>query len=105
MSKYYEYIKKILNGITARLGGDRSLENISRGSDIALALLIVSHSGHDHRADQPAYHRLHDRPKLTASNFAADGGPIYPGATSLSIFPSLLPHHDAIPARDKYRVD
>lgn len=37
-----EFIRKILDGITARLGGERSAENISRSSDIALALLILA---------------------------------------------------------------
>jgi type III secretion protein V len=35
------FIKSILDGITARLGGDRSLERISKASDIALVLVIV----------------------------------------------------------------
>lgn len=35
-------LKAILDGITARLGGERSLENISRSSDIALAVLIMA---------------------------------------------------------------
>lgn len=34
-------IRQILDGITARLGGERSFENISKGSDIALVLIIV----------------------------------------------------------------
>lgn len=34
-------LKEILDGITARLGGDRSLENVSRSSDIALALFLI----------------------------------------------------------------
>jgi len=36
-----ETIRKILDGITARLGGDRSMQTISRSSDIALAILII----------------------------------------------------------------
>ena len=32
-------IRKVLDGITARLGGERSLDAISRSSDIALAVL------------------------------------------------------------------
>lgn len=34
-------LKEILDGITARLGGDRSLENVSRASDLALALALM----------------------------------------------------------------
>ncbi len=34
-------LKSILEGITARLGGSRAQANISRGSDIALAMLII----------------------------------------------------------------
>ena len=34
-------IRKVLDGITARLGGDRSLNTISRSSDVVLALLII----------------------------------------------------------------
>lgn len=36
-----ELIRKVLDGITLRLGGQRSLENISRVSDVGLALLII----------------------------------------------------------------
>lgn len=36
-----DVIRKILDGITARLGGDRSLTTISRSSDVALAVLII----------------------------------------------------------------
>ena len=35
------WIRKVLDGITARLGGDRSLDAISRSSDVALAILII----------------------------------------------------------------
>ncbi|KAF3363190.1 Low calcium response locus protein D [Chlamydiales bacterium STE3] len=37
-----KFLKKILDGITVRLGGERSLENISRSSDVALAVLIIA---------------------------------------------------------------
>ena len=37
-----EFIRKILDGITARLGGERSLQTISRSSDIALAVLVMA---------------------------------------------------------------
>lgn len=35
-------IRSVLDGITARLGGERSFDRISRGSDIALVLIIVA---------------------------------------------------------------
>ncbi len=34
-------IRKILDGITARLGGERSLDTISRSSDLVLAGVII----------------------------------------------------------------
>ena len=37
----FSSLKRILDGITARLGGERSLENISRSSDIVLALFVI----------------------------------------------------------------
>jgi type III secretion protein V len=36
------FIRSILDGITARLGGERSMENIARSSDLALAILIIA---------------------------------------------------------------
>lgn len=36
-----EFFRSVLEGITARLGGSRAQLNISRGSDVALALLII----------------------------------------------------------------
>ncbi len=35
------FIKRILDGITARLGGERSFENISRSSDVVLIMIII----------------------------------------------------------------
>jgi type III secretion protein V len=37
----FQFIRKILDGITARLGGERSLSSISRASDVALAVVII----------------------------------------------------------------
>lgn len=37
-----EFIRNILDGITARLGGERAMQRISRSSDIALAVLIIA---------------------------------------------------------------
>ena len=41
---------QFLDGITARLGGERSLSNISRSSDVALGRLDHRNSGDDHRS-------------------------------------------------------
>lgn len=38
----FQAIKNVLDGITARLGGERSFKNITRSSDIVLVLLIFS---------------------------------------------------------------
>ena len=35
-------IRKVLDGITARLGGQRSFDNISRSSDIVLVMIICA---------------------------------------------------------------
>jgi type III secretory pathway component EscV len=37
-----EFIKNILDGITARLSGDVTTQKLSRSSDIALAVLIIA---------------------------------------------------------------
>ena len=37
-----EYLEKTLSGITMRLSGDKSMANIAKGSDIALAVIIVA---------------------------------------------------------------
>ncbi len=37
----FQSIRKVLDGITARLGGERSLATISRSSDVALAMIIL----------------------------------------------------------------
>ena len=38
----FSALKKLLDGITARLGGERSMENIARSSDLALAVLVIA---------------------------------------------------------------
>lgn len=83
-------LKKILNGITARLGGDKSLENISRGSDIALAVLIVSILMMIIVPINPHIIDFMIALNLTASISLLMVALYIPGATSLSIFPSLL---------------
>lgn len=83
-------IKKVLDGITARLGGERSLENISRGSDLALALLIMAILAMIIIPLNP-----HVIDYLIALNLAMSIALLMvalyiPSAVQLSIFPSLL---------------
>jgi len=42
MNRIIQGIRRVLDGITARLGGERSLRNISKGSDVALVAVIVA---------------------------------------------------------------
>ena len=41
LNKLLNNLKQVLDGVTARLGGDRSLENVTRSSDLVLAFVIV----------------------------------------------------------------
>jgi type III secretion protein V len=36
-----EFIRNVLDGITARLGGENAMQRISKSSDVALAVLII----------------------------------------------------------------
>jgi type III secretion protein V len=83
-------IKKMLNGITARLGGDRSRENISRSSDLALAFLIICILVMIIVPINPHIIDFMIALNLTASISLLMVALYIPGATSLSIFPSLL---------------
>lgn len=83
-------IKEILDGITARLGGDRSLENVSRSSDVILALFLVMIIGMLILPIPPIVIDF-----LLAINMASSIALLMvalyiPSATHLSIFPSLL---------------
>lgn len=83
-------IRDILDGITARLGGDRSLENVSRSSDIVLAMALMLIIGMLIIPMPP-----HVIDFLLAINMASSVALLMvalyiPGATHLSIFPSLL---------------
>jgi type III secretion protein V len=82
--------RRILEGITSRLGGERSLENISRGSDIALAILIIGILGMIILPIGP-----HVIDYLITLNLSISVGLLMvalyiPSAIHLSIFPSLL---------------
>lgn len=37
-----KFLRQVLDGITARLGGERSFENITRSSDVVLVLIIIA---------------------------------------------------------------
>lgn len=83
-------LKEILDGITARLGGDRSLENVSRASDIVLAGFLVVVIG---MLIIPMPPFIIDF--LLAINMASAVALLMvalyiPSAAHLSIFPSLL---------------
>ena len=83
-------LKEILDGITARLGGDRSLENVSRASDIVLASFLVIIIGMLIMPLPPVVIDF-----LLAINMASSVALLMvalyiPSASHLSIFPSLL---------------
>ena len=83
-------IRKVLDGITARLGGDRSLNTISRSSDVVLAMLIIGILGMIVIPINP-----HIIDYLIALNLTISIGLLMvalyiPSAVHLSIFPSLL---------------
>src|SRR5665647_2516699 len=85
-----QFLKNILDGITARLGGEKSMENISKGSDLALALLIMAILGMIIIPMPP-----HVIDYLIALNLAISVALLMvalyiPSAVQLSIFPSLL---------------
>lgn len=85
-----EFIRRILDGITARLGGERSLANISRSSDLALAVLII---GILAMIILPVGPHIIDY--LIAVNLAVSVALLMvslyiPSAIGLSVFPSLL---------------
>lgn len=83
-------IKKILDGITARLGGERSLDTISKSSDIALALLIISILAMIIIPVNPHIIDYLIAVNLTISVALLMVGLYIPSAVHLSIFPSLL---------------
>lgn len=83
-------IRKVLDGITARLGGDRSLSTISRSSDVVLATLII---GILIMIILPINPHIIDyliALNLTISIALLMVALYIPSAVHLSIFPSLL---------------
>lgn len=83
-------IRKILDGITARLGGDRSMENISRSSDLALAVLIMTILAMIVIPMPPHVIDYLIALNLTISVALLMVALYIPSAIQLSIFPSLL---------------
>lgn len=84
------FLKQVLDGITARLGGEHSMERISKGSDIALAVVIMAILAMIIIPVNP-----HIVDYLIALNLSASVALLMvalyiPSAVQLSIFPSLL---------------
>ncbi len=83
-------IKKILDGITARLGGERSMGAISRSSDIVLAMVIIAILAMIIIPVKPWVIDYLIALNLTASVSLLMVALYIPSALHLSIFPSLL---------------
>jgi type III secretion protein V len=83
-------ITEILDGITQRLGGEKSLSNISKGSDLALALLIIGILGMIILPIGPTVIDYLIAVNLSASVVLLMVSLYIPSAVHLSIFPSLL---------------
>lgn len=86
----FGFLKKILDGITARLGGERSIDTISRSSDIALAILIIGIIGMIIIQIPPEVIDYLIAINLSASIALLMVSLYIPSAVHLSIFPSLL---------------
>lgn len=84
------WVRNILDGITARLGGERSLENIGRGSDIALALIVMGIIAMLIVPMNPHVIDYLISINLLISVSLLMVGLYIPSAVHLSIFPSLL---------------
>lgn len=84
------WIKGILDGITARLGGERSLENIGRSSDLVLAFIIMGILAMLIVPLSPHVLDYLITLNLTISVCLLMVGLYIPSAVHLSIFPSLL---------------
>jgi len=85
-----ETIRRILDGITARMGGERSIETISRSSDIVLAVLIIGIMAMIIVPINPHIIDYLIALNLTASVMLLMVALYIPSAVHLSIFPSLL---------------
>ena len=83
-------LRKMLDGITARLGGERSIGAISRSSDIALAMIVIAILGMIIIPVSPVIIDYLIALNLTASVSLLMVALYIPSALHLSIFPSLL---------------
>lgn len=83
-------IRRILDGITARLGGDRSLDSISRSSDVVLAVVIIGILAMIIIPIPPYLIDFFIALNLTISILLLMVALYIPSAVHLSIFPSLL---------------
>ena len=84
------YLKKILDGITARLGGEGSLDTISRSSDVALAGVIIAILAMIILPVGPEIIDYLIAINLTVSVSLLMVALYIPSAVQLSIFPSML---------------
>lgn len=85
-----QFLKRILDGVTARLGGERSFERISRSSDLFLAFLIMMILAMIILPVNPHVIDYLIAVNLTASVALLMVSLYIPSAVHLSIFPSLL---------------
>lgn len=85
-----ELFRRMLDGITARLGGERSMETISRSSDIALAVCIIGILAMIIVPINPHIIDFLIAINLTISVALLMVALYIPSAVHLSIFPSLL---------------
>jgi len=85
-----ETLRRILDGITARMGGERSMETISRSSDIVLAVFIIGILAMIVVPVNPHVIDYLIALNLTSSVMLLMVALYIPSAVHLSIFPSLL---------------
>ena len=83
-------IRKLLDGMTSRLGGNRSLDNIARSSDVALALIVIAILAMIIIPLPPGVIDALIAFNLTVSVSLLMVALYIPSAVHLSIFPSLL---------------
>jgi len=85
-----DLLRRILDGITGRLGGQRSLDTISKASDVALAILMIGVIAMIIIPLNPHVIDFLIALNLTASVTLLMVALYIPSAVHLSIFPSLL---------------
>ena len=86
----FEFIRKILDGITARLGGERSISAITRASDVGLAALIIMILAMIIVPVPPGVIDYFIAVNLSVSVCLLMVSLYIPSAVHLSVFPSLL---------------